>query len=58
MSEIATLFQVALPALSLFALAVAVVAVLVLMVRPLGGLIHRRPRIVTTQRRRDLTRNM
>lgn len=58
MSEIITLFQLALPALSLFALAAAVVTGLVLLVRPLGGLTQRRPRIVTTQRRRDLTRKM
>jgi|GEM_PF-4973651 len=58
MSHIITLFQAALPVWMVVALVGCTAAGFVLLLRPLGGLRSRRPRIVTTRRPRDLTRRM
>lgn len=56
MSDIINLFRMALPVLSLIALTGFAVVGLALLFRQFSGLVPRRPRVVTTQRPRDLTR--
>ncbi|WP_041798408.1 hypothetical protein [Rhodopseudomonas palustris] len=56
MSDIIILFRMALPVLSLLALTIGLVTGLVLLIYGIGGMIPRRPRVVATQRHRDLTR--
>lgn len=58
MSELITLFQVAAPVLVLLALGVCLVMAITLLIRRFGGLVSRRPRVVTTARHRELVRQM
>lgn len=56
MSDVITLFQVAAPVLSLLGLGVCLVMAVTLLIRRFGGLITRRPRVVTMARHRQLLR--
>ncbi|MCP9629354.1 cadmium ABC transporter ATPase [Rhodopseudomonas palustris] len=58
MSELITLFQVAAPVLVLLALGVGLVMAAAVLIRRFGGLVSRRPRVVTTARHRELVRQM
>jgi hypothetical protein len=58
MSDVIILFQVAAPALFLLALGVCLVMAMVLLGRRFGGLVLRRPRVVTMARHRELVRQM
>ncbi len=58
MSDVVILFQAAAPVLFLLALGGCLVMAVALLIRRFGGLLTRRPRVVTMARHRELLRRM